>query len=156
MTIIPTLDFPDGEGPPTYWKLVAALERLLADEPEDPLMRAMREEADEEDIVRPVPVTQKNVAIESGKLSRRKHISGEKCTFPRLAAFILSLRSTHGVSENTTRRLERQSEDIALLDQKVRVLRSRVLAAVAAKDAVEDELADARQQILRLERNRAA
>lgn len=157
MSVIPELDFPDGEGPPIYVALTEALQRLLDDEPTDPTLRALREEADEHGATRPVPITQKNVAIECGKPFWRKHISGEKSTtYPRLAAYILSLRPTHGVSENTSIRLDRQAREIAELDQRVRTLRSRVLEAQRAKDAVEAELLDAQDHIVRLKRQLAA
>lgn len=152
MNVLPALDFPDGEGPRIYIALTDALQRLLNDEPTDPTLLALREEADEDGVSRPVPVTQQNVAIEAGKPFWRKHISGEKCTFPKLAAHIVSLRSTHGVSENTTIRLERQAREIAELDQRVRTLRSRVLEANRAKDEAEKQLLDAQEQIIRLKR----
>lgn len=156
MSAIPELDFPDGEGPPIYLALTDALQRLLDDEPTDAVLLALREESDEDGATRPIPVTQRNVAIESGKPFWRKHISGEKCTYPKLAEYILSLRPTHGVSENTTIRLERQAREIAELDQRVRTLRSRVLEAQRSKDVVEADLLDAQEHIVRLKRQLAA
>lgn len=154
MTVIPELDHPEGSGPKTYWMLVAALQRLLDDEPIDPVIVAMREEAGADGRTRPVPITQLNVAIESGNENRRKFISGTK-HYRKLAEYIVSLRSTHGVSENTTRKLERQAEDIALLDQKVRALRSQVLVAVEARHAAERALLDAEGTIVRLKKQLA-
>lgn len=156
MALVPTLDYAEGHGPSSYWKLVRALENLLDDQPESEELRARREEADAQGQLHPISITQLNVAIESGSRSRRKLISGEKSSFPKLAAYITSLRSTHGVVANTTERLRRQAEDIATLDQKVRVLRSQVLAALKAKDDAETELREAQDQIARLKKRVAA
>lgn len=156
MALIPELDFPEGSGPALYWALVHALERLLDDAPQSDELRARREDADADGQSSFITITQLNVAIESGSETRRKFISGARCKFPKLAAYIVSLRSTHGVSQNTTDRLKQQAADIARLDQKVRVLRSQVLAAIKAKDDAEAQLLDAQDQIRRLKKRRAA
>ncbi len=154
--IVPELDYPEGKGPDTYWMLVQALQNLLDDDPQSPELFDRRHEAGADGETRPIRINQSNVAIESGKLNRRKLIVGEKPTYPKLAKFIADLKPTHGLSENTTERLKRQSEEIATLTQKVRVLRSRMFEAINARDLAEGQLLDAEEQIVRMKRGRAS
>lgn len=153
--IVPELDFPEGKGPDTYWMLVQALQNLLDDDPRSAELFDRRHEADADGETRPIRINQSNIAIESGKLNRRKLILGENPTYPKLAEFVAQLRPTHGVSGNTTERLKRQSEDIATLTQKVRVLRSRMFEAINARNVAEGELLDAQEQIVRLKKGRS-
>lgn len=150
--IVPELDFPEGTGPETYWMLVQGLQNLLDDDPKSAELFDRRHEADGDGETWPIRINQSNVAIESGKLNRRKLIVGEKPVYPKLAAYITDLKATHGVTTNTSERLKRQAQDIAELSQKVRVLRSRMFEAINAKNAAEQELLSAEEQIIRLKR----
>lgn len=152
--IVPELDYPEGKGPETYWMLVQALQNLLDDDPKSNELFDRRQEANKEGETSPIRINQSNIAIESGKLGRRKLILGEDPTYPKLAAFVAGLRATHGVSVNTSERLKRQSEDIAVLTQKVRVLRSRMFEEINKRSKAEGELLDAQEQIVRLKRGR--
>ena len=146
MSLVPELDHPEDECPRPYRRLLDALHRLLDGTPQSPELAEQMEDADGSH--KPL-ITQTNVAIEAGSPSLRKYISGEKCKYPRMAAFIVSLRSTHGVSEGTLEKIRRQAELIARYEQKVRVLRSKVLDAIREKDEALQALADERSRARR-------
>lgn len=143
MSLIPNLDFPEEDCPRPYRRLVEALHRLLDGEPTAPeLTEAGGTDGEDARVL----ITQTNVAIEAGSRSLRKHISGGNCRYPKLAAYILSLRSTHGVTEGTLEKIRRQADLIRQYEQKIRVLRSKVLLAIQEKDEALQLLADERSK----------
>jgi hypothetical protein len=141
------LDFPSGKGPSAYWVLIGALERLLDNEPTHPDLVALKEELASQDPPDRIRVTQLNVALEAGK--KRDYISGENATFKKLAAYIKSLRPTHGVVRNTTEKLKKQAADIVWLEQRITVLRSKVAAYVVQNEALRLDLEEAKSDLER-------
>lgn len=148
------LDFPQGEGPAAYWELIEALERLLDNAPNHPDLVAMKEELAAQDPPDTIRVTQQNVALEAGN-KKRDLISGKDARFKKLAAYIKSLRPTHGVVRNTTEKLKKQADDIVWLQQRITVLRSKVAAYAIQNEELRLDLEEAKGDLERF-RGRAA
>lgn len=137
----------EGAGDEDYGLYVSAFERLLAQDPENnqlehPALREMLEDLGH------VPVTQGNVALEAGELSR-KPLTGEG-RFKELGARIKSCRSSHGVSPNTTAQLERLRSDLGEANQTIVALRSKMAEAILQKDRALIALRDERGVVSRL------
>ncbi len=129
------IDWSEGENSDAFADYVAAIYRLRRGAPSHhPPFVAIVEEGGR------VPLTQENVALEADR--PRSRISGKDADFKGLAAYIKSLRSSHGVSENTLAKLRRQSEEIAFLEQRVKVYQSRHAAAVITIDALRRDISD--------------
>lgn len=129
------IDWSEGENSDAFADYVAAIYRLRRGAPKNhPPFVAIVEEGGR------VPLTQESVALEANR--PRSRISGRDADFKKLAAYIKSLRPTHGVSDNTLAKLRRQSAEIAFLEQRVKVYQSRHAAAVITIDALRRDLSD--------------
>ena len=135
------LDQSEGKDSKSYELYFNALARLLANDLEDDQLEPFRDEEGR------ALITQSSVAALAGK--KRTRISGEKCDFPVLAAHIASLRSDYGVKSTTTDRIKRQSEDIAILLQRLKAVRSRLAESIIERDELVGKLADAEADLAR-------
>ena len=138
---IPPYDGDEDRTPEAYTDFVAALERLIDGTPTDPRLIELLESNGH------VPITQANVASEAQR--DRKAISGKACRYPRLAAFIKSLRGTHGVTPSTTALIQRLQAEAREWRHREKVLCSKI-----AEKTI--ELHDARRELERLSKSLAA
>lgn len=136
------IDWSEGENSDAFADYVAAIYRLRRGAPNfhRPFVAIVEEGGR-------VPLTQESVALEAGR--PRSRISGRDADFKRLAAYIKSLRSTHGVSDNTLAKLRRQSEEIAFLEQRVKVYQSKHAAATITASALRRDIRDLEEQLKR-------
>ena len=135
------LDQSEGRNSEAYKDYVDALARILKNDPEDLELDRWRE-----DDGRPL-ATFVNVAAIAGRKAQR--LMGRDTPFPVLAAYIKSLRAEYGVVSNTTARLKRQAEDIGILVQRLRSVRSKLAASIIVRDDLAKELALAKEDVER-------
>lgn len=119
------LDHPLGCGPPAYQALVEAVDRLLNNEPENPdVLGRLDELRSQHGEDARVPLNIETVVLEAGR--DRKALVGKNPRYRKLSNFIRTVKPTHGVSETTTRLIERLQSEAREWKQRERVLRSKL------------------------------
>ena len=144
---IEELDQTEGKGSAAYADYYNALRRILADDPEDEELDQFR------DTDGRVRATIMNVATLAGRKPQR--LMGKDTPFPKLATYILSLKSEFGVKKTTSDRLKRQAEDIVMLVQRLKAVRSRLAESIIVRDDLTGRLETAREDLERARSKRA-